>query len=215
MSGICSGHGLSRSLRHPPTTNHLPLGFQPRLRLPAPKSHLTLLWRCTISHHRPNHSPSSTLRPTTPQFWLSRPHWRRASINTLRCLLGCTMGDFSVMWYLQTLQAAPLSTSTTMGLSMGAGLLTSFTLETVLLRLGRDKISSWPMAARTAAGMSLVSMLAMETAENLVDWHLTGGKVDLADWRFWRAAGLAMMAGFLTPLPYNYAKLRRWGKGCH
>lgn len=35
------------------------------------------------------------------QFWASRPVWNRAALNTLRCLVGCTIGDFSAMWYLQ------------------------------------------------------------------------------------------------------------------
>lgn len=37
-------------------------------------------------------------------FWSSQSTWRRASINTLRCLVGCTAGDFSAMWYLQATQ---------------------------------------------------------------------------------------------------------------
>lgn len=38
-----------------------------------------------------------------PQFWAHRSTWKRAGINTLRCLVGCTAGDFSAMWLLQTL----------------------------------------------------------------------------------------------------------------
>lgn len=71
------------------------------------------------------------------------------------------------------------------------------------------------MAARTAMGMSLVSMLAMETAENLVDYHLTGGVVALDDPRFWMAAVVSVGAGFLAPLPYNYWRLRKFGQACH
>lgn len=41
--------------------------------------------------------PSASSR----EFWLSRPTWHRAGINTFRCLVGCTLGDFSAMWYLQ------------------------------------------------------------------------------------------------------------------
>jgi len=87
-------------------------------------------------------------------------------------------------------------------------------LETVLLRLGRDRLG-WGTAVRTAAGMSFISMLAMEAAENAVDYHLTGGAVMFDSPQFWIAAGLSMAAGFLTPLPYNYARLRRYGKACH
>lgn len=47
--------------------------------------------------------PPKALPPSASsrEFWLSRPIWRRAGINTLRCLVGCTLGDFSAMWYLQ------------------------------------------------------------------------------------------------------------------
>ncbi len=42
-------------------------------------------------------------RPAAPiGFWSSRPTWHRASLNTLRCLVGCTTGDFSAMWLLQS-----------------------------------------------------------------------------------------------------------------
>lgn len=71
------------------------------------------------------------------------------------------------------------------------------------------------MAARTAMGMSMVSMLAMEIAENVVDYHLTGGVVDMGDSRFWMAAAVSMAAGYLSPLPYNYVRLRKCGKACH
>lgn len=42
--------------------------------------------------------------PFALDFWASKPTWRRASVNTLRCLVGCTAGDFSAMWYLQASQ---------------------------------------------------------------------------------------------------------------
>ena len=87
-------------------------------------------------------------------------------------------------------------------------------LETVLLRLGRDRLA-WGAAVRTAAGMSLISMLAMEAAENAVDYYLTGGVVMVDSPKFWLAAGVSIIAGFLTPLPYNYLRLRRYGKACH
>lgn len=37
-----------------------------------------------------------------PGFWMCRSTWNRAGINTLRCLVGCTIGDFSALWMLQT-----------------------------------------------------------------------------------------------------------------
>lgn len=91
---------------------------------------------------------------------------------------------------------------------------TSIILETILLRQGVDQLS-WPMAARTAMGMSMVSMVAMEAAENIVDYHLTGGVVALGDPKFWMAAAVSMTAGYLAPLPYNYHRLKKYGKACH
>lgn len=58
-------------------------------------------------------------------------------------------------------------------------------------------------------------MVTMEIAENVVDYHLTKGAVALGDPMFWTAAAFAMAAGFAAPLPYNYARLRRFGKACH
>lgn len=58
-------------------------------------------------------------------------------------------------------------------------------------------------------------MLAMEGAENAVDYHLTGGLVAFDDPAFWIAAAVSVSAGFLAPLPYNYVRLRRYGKACH
>lgn len=87
-------------------------------------------------------------------------------------------------------------------------------MESIFLQRGPDRLS-WPMAVRMAMGMSMVSMLAMEMAENLVDYHLTGGVVDVGDPKFWMAAAVSMTAGYLAPLPYNYLRLRKYGKACH
>ncbi|CAC9888571.1 unnamed protein product, partial [Aureobasidium pullulans] len=145
--------------------------------------------------------------PTKPQislferaFWTCRGTWKRAGINTFRCLVGCTVGDFSALWALQT-YAPELGMGTIMGLSS-------------LLRWGKDKFPL-NMAFKTAMGMSFISMLAMEMAENVVDYHLTGGVVALQDPRFWTAAIVSIAAGYLVPLPWNYYRLRRWGKACH
>lgn len=94
------------------------------------------------------------------------------------------------------------------------GITTSVVLETILLRRGADRLS-WPVALRTAMGMSLVSMLAMEVVENAVDYHLTGGIVAPGETKFWLAAAVSIGAGFLAPLPYNYVRLRKYGRSCH
>ena len=92
-----------------------------------------------------------------------------------------------------------------MALAMTAGIGTSVLLETILLfrELGLAK------ALRTALGMSMISMLGMETAMNVVDYFLVGG----ARLTLW-VLPLMWLAGFLTPWPYNYWRLAKHGKSC-
>ncbi|KAJ5635096.1 uncharacterized protein N7484_008409 [Penicillium longicatenatum] len=155
--------------------------------------------------HKPSNqdkisTPSSNTSILNRKFWSCNSTWKRARINTLRCLLGCTIGDFSAMWTLQSFYPE-LGMNTIM-------------LVSILLKRGADALS-WSRAARTAMGMSMVSMIAMEVAENAVDYHLTGGIVAFEDPRFWVAAVVSVCAGFLAPLPYNYVRLRKYGKACH
>jgi len=100
-----------------------------------------------------------------------------------------------------------------------AGISTSTLLETALLRFGADKLP-WNFALQTACGMSLVSMLAMELTENAVTLGFLAGESGMmmsgpGDARFWGVMALSMLAGWLAPLPWNYFRLRRWGRGCH
>ncbi|NBR39161.1 MAG: DUF4396 domain-containing protein, partial [Alphaproteobacteria bacterium] len=53
-------------------------------------------------------------------------------------------------------------------------------------------------------------MVAMELAMNVVDVALTGGAK-----LTWWVIPVMLMAGFLTPLPYNYWRLKALGKACH
>ncbi|OBT96301.2 hypothetical protein VE01_05809 [Pseudogymnoascus verrucosus] len=187
------------------------------LRKITPATTFQLRPKCTESSPKApcSKNEGKTLPPAvfSSQFWASRAVWNRAGLNTLRCLVGCTLGDFSSMWYLQAFHPE-LGTGAIMAISMASGVTTSLLLETVLLRLGRDQLG-WMVAAKTAAGMSLISMISMELAENLVDYHLTGGVIQLDSPQFWGAAIVSIAAGFLTPLPYNYHRLRKYGKACH
>lgn len=49
-------------------------------------------------------------------FWTHGQTWKRAGINTLRCLVGCTTGDFSALWMLRS-SCPDLSMGTTMMIS--------------------------------------------------------------------------------------------------
>ncbi|EEP80670.1 conserved hypothetical protein [Uncinocarpus reesii 1704] len=184
-----------------------------RRTLPRPIFYSGIRAACSksqASQNEPTQPPASAL---TLGFWKSRYLWQRAGINTFRCLIGCSLGDFSAMWFLQA-NCPDMSVGLVMGISMISGLSTSMALETVLLRLGRDQLT-WATAAKTAAGMSMVSMLGMETVQNIVDYHLTSGIVALNDPKFWLAAAASALAGFLAPLPYNYSRLKKYGKSCH
>lgn len=47
-------------------------------------------------------APGGRASILTTNFWRHRPAWKRAGLNTLRCLVGCTLGDFSSLWLLQS-----------------------------------------------------------------------------------------------------------------
>ena len=64
-------------------------------------------------------------------------------------------------------------------------------------------------ALKTATGMSLVSMISMEIAMNITDVILTGGVL------VWWVIPIMLFVGFITPLPYNYYRLKKYGKSCH
>jgi hypothetical protein len=145
-------------------------------------------------------------------WWSSQQIWRRAGMNTTRCLIGCSLGDFGALFAMQHSGVA-LSMPTTMAIAMTCGLGTSFALETAILKYQEDM--SLKVAAETAFNMSIVSMLAMETAENVTDLYLTGGLFEPDKPYWWAALGVSLGAGFLTPLPYNYYRLKRHGRSCH
>ena len=65
-------------------------------------------------------------------------------------------------------------------------------------------------ALQTALGMSFISMISMEVAMNLVDFILTGG----AELNF-VVIPIMLFVGFVTPLPYNYWRLKKYNKECH
>jgi hypothetical protein len=86
------------------------------------------------------------------------------------------------------------------------GLITSIILETFILCRQLGLINAF----RTAIGMSFVSMVGMEVAMNTTDFMLNGEAVINL-----RSLPLILAAGFLTPLPYNYWKLKKYGISCH
>lgn len=154
--------------------------------------------------------PIAEQKPTP--FWLDAPKWKRASFNTLNCLIGCSIGDFGFIIYAQSV-GLQWSMVAIMGVAILCGLTTSVLLETIILK-AREKFS-WKQAFQTAVSMSFLSMLAMELAENATDYFLTGGTVMPNEPFYWVALGCALIAGFVVPLPYNYWKLKKFNKACH
>jgi hypothetical protein len=87
------------------------------------------------------------------------------------------------------------------------GLLTSIMLETFIL-IRQD--FKFVKALKTACGMSFISMVSMEITMNLTDYFLTGG----AQLTYW-VMPIMLTVGFLTPWPYNYWRLKKFGLQCH
>jgi hypothetical protein len=147
----------------------------------------------------------SVLTDTFSINWRCRHTWRRSSKNTLWCLLGCSIGDLGTIAFFQY-TGIPWSMLAIMSLAILNGLLTSIALETVIL----SRQMALKAAFQTAIGMSLISMISMEAAMNLVDVWLTGGAK-----LTWWVVPMMLLAGFITPLPYNYWRLKALGKACH
>ena len=134
----------------------------------------------------------------------------RSAKNTLGCLLGCAIGDLGAIYLFQTYYA-PLSIpselwTTVWGVAMSSGIITSVILETIILwnQLGPKE------AFRTAIGMSMISMLLMEVAMNVVDYGMMGEPAIT-----FAVLPFTLGAGFLAAWPYNFWRLKKHGKCCH
>ena len=141
-----------------------------------------------------------------PKFhWQCRHTWKRSAKNTAWCLLGCSIGDFGTILFFQLTQI-PWPTLSIMILAIINGLITSIILETLVL----SRQMAISLAFRTAIGMSFISMISMEIAMNAVDWIIVG-EAKLV----WWVVPLMLLAGFLTPWPYNYWRLKKYNVSCH
>ena len=151
-------------------------------------------------------SVAEILKKPAPRFhWRCKHTWRRSAKNTAWCLLGCSIGDFGTILYFQ-LTGIPWPTLYIMILAIINGIITSIILETVVL--SRQMIIN--KAFKTAVGMSLISMVSMEIAMNAVDWIIMGGAKLV-----WWVIPIMLLAGFLTPWPYNYYRLKKYNIACH
>ena len=138
--------------------------------------------------------------------WSCKHTWKRSAKNTTWCLLGCSIGDFGTILFFQIFNI-PFPVLGIMLLAIFNGLVTSIILETIILM--RQKFN-FKEALKVAIGMSFISMIAMELAMNLTDYYLTGGAI-----LTWWVIPPMLIAGFITPWPYNYWRLKKFGLDCH
>ena len=138
--------------------------------------------------------------------WSERQIWKTSAKNTFWCLLGCAIGDLGTILFFQLTQI-PFPLIAIMILAIINGLITSIILETVILIRQNFPINE---ALKTALGMSLISMISMEIMMNLTDYLLTGGAI-----LTWWVVPIMLVVGFLTPWPYNYWRLKKFGLNCH
>ena len=137
--------------------------------------------------------------------WNCKSSWKKASLNTLWCLVGCSIGDFGTIYYFQVNQIE-WPVYAIMTLAILNGLITSVILETIVLSFQMQLNAAF----RTAIGMSFISMIAMELSMNIVDVIITGGAILTIE-----VIPIMLFFGFITPLPYNYWRLKLYGKACH
>ena len=138
--------------------------------------------------------------------WSCKHTWSRSAKNTSWCLLGCSIGDFGTILFFQLTQI-PFPVLAIMTLAIINGIITSIILETIILL--RQNFS-FKQAFKTAVGMSLISMVSMEIAMNTTDYFLTGGAI-----LTWWVVPIMLAAGFVTPWPYNYWRLKKFNEACH
>ena len=137
--------------------------------------------------------------------WRCKNTWKKSSYNTMWCLIGCSIGDFGTIAFFQFADIQ-WPVFLIMTLAIINGLITSIALETFILSRQMEIKSAF----NTAIGMSFISMISMELAMNLTDVILTGGAI-----LKWWVIPFMLLAGFIVPLPYNYWRLKVYGKSCH
>ena len=138
--------------------------------------------------------------------WSCKHTWSQSAKNTSWCLVGCSIGDFGTILFFQLTQI-PFPVLAIMTLAIINGIITSIILETIILI---KQNFTFKNAFKTAVGMSLISMISMEAAMNLTDYLLTGGAM-----LTWWVIPMMLIAGFVTPWPYNYWRLKKFNQACH
>ena len=145
--------------------------------------------------------------------WNDGAVWKQSAHNTKWCLIGCSIGEFGTLaYYSYSGITSELEIYSNMWyfyaiLPLINGLATSVMLETVIMMRGQMDFRS---ALSTALGMSFISMLMMEIAMEITDLLFTQGSLGMNP----VAIPFMLVVGFLTPWPYNYWRLKKYGKAC-
>ena len=106
--------------------------------------------------------------------WRDGSVWKQSAHNTKWCLIGCSIGDFGTIaafQFIPYLDALGWTAMSIMMLAMFNGIMTSIALETFILIKQMGGIRE---AFRVAIGMSLISMIAMESSMNATDILIMG-----------------------------------------
>jgi len=138
--------------------------------------------------------------------WTCKHTWKTSAKNTMWCVIGCSIGDFGTILFFQ-LSNISFPILGIMILAIINGLITSIILETFILMKQNIEFKN---ALKTAMGMSFISMISMEITMNITDYLLTGGAL-----LTWWVIPIMLIVGFLTPWPYNYWLLKKFGIACH
>ena len=138
--------------------------------------------------------------------WTCKHTWKTSAKNTMWCVIGCSIGDFGTILFFQ-LSKISFPILGIMILAIINGLFTSIILETFILMKQNIEFKN---ALKTAMGMSFISMISMEITMNITDYLLTGGAL-----LTWWVIPIMLIVGFLTPWPYNYWRLKKFGITCH
>ena len=138
--------------------------------------------------------------------WTCKHTWKTSAKNTMWCVIGCSIGDFGTILFFQ-LSKISFPILGIMILAIINGLITSIILETFILMKQNIEFKD---AIKTAMGMSFISMISMEITMNITDYLLTGGAL-----LTWWVIPIMLIVGFLTPWPYNYWRLKKFGITCH
>jgi len=138
--------------------------------------------------------------------WTCKHTWKTSAKNTMWCVIGCSIGDFGTILFFQ-LSNISFPILGIMILAIINGLITSIILETFILMKQNIEFKN---ALKTAMGMSFISMISMEITMNITDYLLTGGAL-----LTWWVIPVMLIVGFLTPWPYNYWRLKKFGITCH